>query len=72
MPRIERLMLFLRGDRESEGRPRVFARSNKVGDERAGVELSAGSEGECVMEGILDALKVGLFTDSSDGSVGFS
>lgn len=44
----------------------MFARSNKVGEFRAVVELVAGKEGECVMEGALGGLRIGLCRGSSD------
>ncbi len=65
-------MLFLRLDRDSEGRPRVFARSNNVAEDTAGVVSSAGSEGGCIMEGILVPLRAGLWMGSSDGGFGFA
>jgi hypothetical protein len=49
----------------------VFARSNKVGDNKPDVELAKGNEGECWMEGILVVLSVGLCMGSSDDTVGF-
>jgi hypothetical protein len=69
---MELLILFFLGVRDSEGGPSVFARSNKVGEENAGVESSTGSEGECVMDGILDGLRLVLFTGFSDGNGGSS
>jgi hypothetical protein len=72
IPRIELLMLFLRPDREPEGSPRVLDRSNRVGEDREDVELVAGSEGECIMEGILDGLRVGLCTGSAEDNAGLS
>ena len=52
----------------------VFARSNKVGDNRFCAELSTGKEGECLIDGILVVLSVGLCTVScsSDDTMGFS
>ncbi len=70
MPRMELPMLFLRGDRDSVGRSRVFARSNKVGEFRAVVEFAAGKVGECFTEGAPEGLRVGLCKDSRDNCAG--
>jgi hypothetical protein len=72
MPRIGLLMLFLRLGSNCEGGARVFARPGNVGEEREGVELVTGNEGECVMEGILDVLRAGLWTGSWEDRVDFS
>lgn len=63
-------MLFVRGGRDSVGGPRVFARSNTVGEFRAEAELVAGNEGECVMKGTPEAPRVGLCRGSSDDCAG--
>lgn len=61
MPRMELLRLFPRFDLVSEGRLRVLERSMLFeDDEKADVESEMGSEGECVMVGMSEALKEGL------------
>lgn len=72
MLRNDLLMLFLGPDWDSDGGPKVFARSNKVGEAWVVVELGRGSVGERFTEGILDELVVGLCTSSSDDSGFFS
>jgi hypothetical protein len=70
MPRIDLLTLFLRPERDSDGRPRVFARPARVGEGMNGSEVVGGSEGECVMEGMLNGARAGLSTAFSDGVLG--
>lgn len=65
-------MLFLRLDRDSECSARLFARSGRLGEDGVIVESVVGSEGGCVIAGILDASRVGLCTNSWDDSVRFS
>jgi hypothetical protein len=69
---MELLILFFLEVRDSEGGPSVFARSNKVGEEKVGVGFSTGSEGECVMDGMLGDLRFVLFTVFSEDSRGSS
>lgn len=62
--RRDAVMLFLRSSSET-GEARVFARSTRVGEIKAGVELVVGNEGECMMVGILETLPVEPRTGSS-------
>lgn len=72
MPRIELLMLFLRSDRDSEGKPRVFVRSNEVEEGKWGIDSSAGNDGEWTMDGAFDPVRAELFAIPSDDAVGCS
>jgi hypothetical protein len=68
---MELPILFFRGVRDSEGRPNVFARSNEVEEEKTGIVFSGGSEGECVMDGMMGGLRLGLSAGLSDNNEGF-
>lgn len=65
-------MLFLRPDRESEGKPRVFVRSSELKEVKVGIDSSGGNDGEWTMDGAFDPGRPGLCAIPFDDAVGCS